>query len=287
MILRQLDLVAANRRRQRLYFYYWGSIGAWTQGSTFSLWPQGGASGYPVVGAQAPTTPGELPTAATVGAFPLTLVPRVGNELHLSRSKFIYLHGATSGMGGAPTSRAPLRLYDRLYHCQFACVSNGTVVINGASVGRGDVNGVGNSIAIEVTGNPQGGTIGVTYINQDGVEAQTATTAPMGQGDTAGGRWLPCAMAAGDTGVQSIVSVQCNNLKFVSGRVETVVIAREIAHLFSAWPPQSNASDAQDALEHGLALIEGDACLFLVGVAVTSSSDNPSVIGGWFDILEA
>ena len=83
-----------------------------------------------------------------------------------------------------------------------------------------------------------------------------------------------------------IVSVQCNGLTYPSGRVETVVITRDISHLFSSWPPQSNASDPQDALDHGLAVIDEDACLFLVS-ALTSSTNNPSVIGGWLDILEA
>jgi hypothetical protein len=286
MISRQLDIANAHRHRQRLYFYYWHGIGAWTQGSAFSLWPYGGTYGYPGPGASAPTTPGEIPSAATAGALRLTVAPPEGNKLYLVRSKFVFFCGASSVMGGTPSLRAPLRLHDRLYHCQFSCVTNGTVAINGATVTRGEAAGVGNSIAIEVTGNPQGGNIGVTYINQDGVQKQTSTTAPMGQGDTGGGRWLPCALAVGDTGVQSIVSVQCNSLQYVAGRVETVVIAREIAHLFSSWPPQSNASASQDALDHGLAVVDKDACLFLVA-ALTSSSDNPSVIGGWLDILEA
>ncbi|MCX6622085.1 MAG: hypothetical protein NTY38_13655 [Acidobacteria bacterium] len=287
MISRQLDIAAANRHRQRLYFYYWNSIGAWVQGSPFSLWPFGGTYGYPGPGAAAPSPPGEIPTAATAGALRLTVVPRAGNNLYLGRSKFVYLHGTSSVMGGAPTLRAPLRLYDRLYHCQFACVSTGTITINGATVTRGEANGVGNSIAIEVVNTPSGGTIGVTYINQDGAQKQTSTTAPMGLSDGSTGRWLQCLLAAGDTGVQSIVSVQCNNLTFPTNKVEMVVIVREIAHLFSSWPPQSNLSDAQDALDHGLAQIDQGSCLFLVGEAQTTSPDAPAVIGGWLDVLEA
>lgn len=284
MITRQLDIAAAHRHRQRLYFYYGYSSWAWTQGSTFSLWPYGGSYGYPGPGATAPTQPGEIPTAATAGALRLTVAPRVGNKLYLARSKFVFLYGPS---GGRPSLRAPLRLYDRLYHCQFSCVSSGSVAVNGATVTRGEPNGVGNAIAIEVSGNPQGGNIGVTYLNQDGVQKQTSTTAPMGQGDTGGGRWLLCALASGDTGVQSIVSVQCNNLSYPSGRVETVVIVREIAHLFSSWPPQSNASDPQDALEHALVQIDANACLFLVAESFAASGGDPTVLGGWLDILEA
>lgn len=81
--------------------------------------------------------------------------------------------------------------------------------------------------------------------------------------------------------------MQCNSLAYAAGRLETVLIAREIAHLFSSWPPQSNASDPQDALEHALAGIDPDSCLFLAAVATSKSPDVPSVIGGWVDVLEA
>ncbi len=284
MISRQLDIAAAYRHRQRLYFYYVNGIGAWNQGSTFSLYPNAGAqSSFPGPGT-APAPPGEVPTAATFGALPLTLLPRAGNALYLGQSKILCLHGSSGAK--LPTLRAPLRLYDRLYHCTFAVVANGTVAINGDTVTRGAANGVGNTIAIEVINTTSGGTIGVTYINQDGATKATSTTAPI-SGDASGGRWLQCLLAAGDTGVQSIVSVQCNNLNFTANKFETVVIAREISHLFSSWPPQTTFSDPQDCLDHGLAQVDSNSCLFLVAASQATSPDNPNLINGWLDILEA
>jgi len=279
MISSLSDLVAAQKlRRQRLY-YYTSNGGAWLAGSPFALsWWN---TVYPAPGNHAP--PSECPSATTLGAFPLTLRPRPGRQLFLGASKLIFLHT----QGQIVTQRIGVRLCDRLYHCAFNPITNGTVSINGPTVTRGAANGVGNEIYIEVNGNPGGGNIGVTYINQDGEQKQTSTTAPMGQNDTGGGRWLPCARAVGDTGVQSIVSVQCNALNFVAARTETVVIVREIGHMFSVWPPQTNRSDPTDALENALAPIDDQACLMLVAESPTASPDTPSVITGWFDVIEA
>src|ERR1019366_8293477 len=136
-----------------------------------------------------------------------------GKQLYLgkiwARQRYSY--------SGNPTPipiRLVLRLYDRLYHAGVT-LSGGsqTATLNGPAVTRGPANGVDNELWIELYTAVASGTITVTYVNQSGVNATTPAFDLSGVSyDGSGGRAAQLLLAAGDTGVRSIVSVTSSGL---------------------------------------------------------------------------
>ncbi len=202
------DLPSARHRKRApaqaaSLFLLLARLGAWTLGSTFSLWPYGGKYGYPGPGASAPNHTRRNPECRDSRSAPIDGSSARGKTSSIWLVE-VCVFVRLLIRDGRVRRHFALRCGSTSVSiiCQFSCVTNARLRSTARTVTRGVANGVGNSIAIEVTGNPQGGNIGVTYVNQDGVQKQTSTTEPMGQA-IRGRALAPCALAVGDTGARA------------------------------------------------------------------------------------
>ena len=281
-ITNQTTLSNAAITRQILNFLYGfsgNSLGAWNKGSTFSLW---GYGGLPPAGNTNPSS--AIPTSGTTGAFPL-VDAAAGKQLYLgkiwARQRYSY--------SGNPTPipiRLVLRLYDRLYHAGVTLPGGSqTTTLNGPAVTRGPANGVDNELWIELYTAVASGTITVTYVNQSGVNATTPTFDLSGVSyDGSGGRAAQLLLAAGDTGVRSIVSVTSSGLPSYpsNSHQETFAILREIAQ----YTYNFGENEWLDALDLGLPQIDNGSCLFLMTEACSTSPQTPWGITGRIEIYQ-
>ena len=99
-----------------------------------------------------------------------------------------------------------------------------------------------------------------------------------------GGRAAQLLLAAGDTGVRSIVSVTSSGLPSYpsNSHQETFAILREIAQ----YTYNFGENEWLDALDLGLPQIDNGSCLFLMTEACSTSPQTPWGIAGRIEIYQ-
>jgi hypothetical protein len=197
---------------------------------------------------------GDVPTDATAGAFPFTNV----TDTHLAR---LEVYATVAGT---------LILYDRLLHNSgISATSTGAQTLNTVALTRPDANGADVEAWWQVyvvmgAGTP---TITLSYTDQVG-NAGAAATAVMVT-TSAANRTGPFALASGDTGVRS-VQTWTNSATMSSGTIG-LVLRRQVA---TAGFPFANAAISLDAIRLGLPRVYDDACLELVWLASSTTSNT-------------
>lgn len=253
------DLAAAFDRSQRWEF---NKASATSEGAGVfhSLWK---VAGFPAAGATPPTGNGAVPTAATLGAFP---VASAGGS-RVAKMLFASLQGATLGR---------LTFYDRLWHNSgFVCNSVAAQTIASPPVlTRPDALGAGVELWGEFYTAPgaTAGTWSVSYTNQDGTPGQIATYSKPANAETVG-QAVRFTLAAGDTGVRTVESL---TLDISSGSAGDfgLVLARPLA---SIGVTQVNVEAIRDAFQLGMPLLEDDVC---IAMRVLCSATNTGAING-------
>jgi hypothetical protein len=212
---------------------------------------------------------GDIPTRATVGAFPI-INAAGGSDLYLAR---------ISGANGLGNSTAEVILYDRLWHNSgISATAVTSQTINSVALTRpdalgGQVEAWWTVYATMGAGTP---TVTIGYTNQDGTAGRTGTSGVLAT-TMATERSGPFQLQSGDTGVRSIQTWQAD-ATFSSGTIG-LVLRRRLASINLGVTQDS----VQTPLECALARIPTDACLELVTMASTSSS-MPTI--GELNIIE-
>lgn len=214
-----------------------------------SLWTY---DGFPAGG----TAPGAaaIPTRTTQGAIPFTAPAG-------SAEKFLISAGMTSLTQGV------FILYDRLFHISgLSGTSTASQTVQGSPASPAltrNTSGAGNMVFYELYGQvgATSTTLTMTYTNQAGTGSRTSTINIGGTGFREVTRMQRIPLAAGDTGVQSVQSVQLTASTAAAGDIG-IVIAQPIA-----WIPCGNAGiggwrDFTTGLP-SLPVINTNACLAL------------------------
>ena len=207
------------------------------------------------------TTAGIVPDDTTAGA-PLV------NAFTGANTGYLAVFGALGSVAGA------VRLYDRLYHAgSFSALSLATSNITAppsyaARVPGASYVGVEMWIEINAAVSATATTVTVSYTNQAGTAARTATLDTNLSGAPAN-RMLPFRLQAGDTGVQSIQSVTVGGVVATTGTFN-IVILRELAtaKIIAA----AISEPMQDAFKVGLPQLFATSCLCLMFLATTTST---------------
>lgn len=255
------NTVTRGAQRKRLYQH---SIGAKAAGTYQSMWS---APGNPGVGATPPTTPGGVPTRATLGAIDVRN-PQAGDEARLARL-------AASG-----TQTGTLILCDRLYHVSGLSGTVATAqnvdptptnpVNRGAGIGSEPGN-IGDDVEIwlEVYTpfGASGSSVSATYTNSAGTTGRTTFAVPPPATPVAG-QMFPLPLATGDRGVRSVQSVTLSPSTGTAGNYG-VTLVRRLADL-----PISAVGGSLDFAELGLPKIPSDACLFFAQLVNATSTGN-------------
>ena len=223
-----------------------------------SLWTYDGtpASGA-VPGAAA------IPTRATAGALPF-VAPSGGRDLHLI------------GASLTPITAGVYLLYDRLMHCGGL---SGTVTtaqtVQGASPGTPPITrntgGAGNMAWYEIytaigTSAP---TLTMTYTDQDGNAAtSTINIGATGFREVTRAQRIP--LAAGDTGIRSIQSVQLTATTGTAGNFG-ITLAKPLAWLPVSTGGAAGWRDYTTGLP-GIPTIDPDACLALMFIPAVAAA---------------
>lgn len=232
--------------------------GTFAAGDWVSLWT---APGQPGAGAAPASTPGAVPTSATLGALPFT-DPTSGNS-YLARLF------ASSGVPGT------LVLYDRLVGVGgLSATINTLQTIASAALTRPDANGINAEIWIEATTaiGTTASNLTITYTNQAGTTGHTSIVTPMVVSKPIA--WaMQVPLAAGDTGVRSVTGVQLS-AAMTTGAFN-VVIARRIAEF--PIPAANVPFPPQDPFWVGLPQIYNSSCIF--GMYQISSGTAAPAIG--------
>jgi hypothetical protein len=284
-ITNKTSLSAAVAARQVLNFLYGfngPSLSSWNLGSPFSLWGCGCAQ-WPPAGNTNPA--GAIPTSMTTGAlFPL-VDAGAGKQLYLGKMRARQAYSYTSLPTPIPV-RIVLRLYDRLYHAALPFVgASQTITLNGATVTRGPASGIGNEIWLELYTAVASGSVTVTYVNQSGGTSTTPAVAlNLLYSDGSNGRAQQFLLAAGDTGVQSIVSVTSATLPTYPSNThqEMITILHEVAH----YTYNFTEGEFLDALDLGLPTIDNGSCLFFMTEACIATASYPWGIMGRIEIYQ-
>jgi hypothetical protein len=227
------------------------ATGCWT-----SLWA---TAGIPGAGANsADGVNGAIPTDATAGAFPFTNV----TNTYLAR---LAVYGSALGH---------LLLYDRLWHNSgLSVTTTGNQALTSTTLTRPDSTGADVEAWLQIyTALGAGSTAKtIAYTDQDGNTGNTGTL----QGfvtTAAAQRTFPFALAAGDTGVRQITGFD-NVATSVSGTFG-LILRRFVSSLAI---PIANTGAYADPITGGLPRVYDDACLELVWMAGSTSSQT---IGG-------
>jgi hypothetical protein len=218
-------------------------------GRLTSMWTY---DGMPSSGA-VPTS-AAIPDRTTPGALPFT-APGGGRE------KFLI------SMGVAPLISGSFLLYDRLFHIGgLSAILTTAQTVQGTTPSPAltrNTNGVGNMAWYEVYSllGTTAATLTMTYTDQDGNTGQTATINIGGTGfrDVTRAQRIP--LAAGDTGLRAVASVQISATTGTAGNFG-ITIAQPLA-----WIPVGAAGaggwrDYTTGLP-GIPAINPDACLAL------------------------
>lgn len=218
------------------------AAGAW-----MSLWNQPGIPG--AAANPASGVAGAVPTDATAGAFPFTN-PTAPALTYLAR---LAVNASVSGVA---------MLYDRLWENSGLSPTTTTgQTVNSVALTRPDALGGDVEAWFQVyaaMGAGTGGTMTLTYTDQDGNTGSTATIQSFA-GSAAIGRTFPYSLAAGDTGVRSI-QTETHTATLTSGTYG-LVLRRRVATIPI---PVSNTGALLDPLSGGLPTIPDDACLELL-----------------------
>jgi hypothetical protein len=235
-------------------------------GSYHALWNMPGNPGAAVTPSSG--VAGDIPTDATAGAFPFTN-PAGGANSYLSR---LALNGGVS---------LQLILYDRLWHNSGLSPTTTTAqTVNSVALTRPDALGGQVEAWMQVyaaMGAGAGGTMTITYTDQDGNTGNTATLQGFAV-SAAAGRSFPYALASGDTGVRSIQAEQ-HTTTMTSGTYG-LVLRRKLMTLSLAVP---NQGVFVDTLSGGMPEIPDDACLELV---VNASNNVAQTTYGAFSLAQ-
>ena len=222
------------------------------------------AAGIP--GAAVAPTPGLSGVALTTsysGQIPFTN-PVSGNS-YLAR--FVGLSTAQSGQ---------LILADRLWHNSgITITSTGSQAINSVTFPARDENGTtagaGVLLGVEVSAATGAGTptITVTYTNSAGAGSKTGTNIIGTSATSPIGTFYPIGLAAGDTGVQSVQSLQLS-ATWTSGTIHLVAY-RVLSVLQLA---NTGVSSAVDVVTGGMPVMYNNTVPFLIFVpnATTTTS---------------
>ena len=206
------------------------STGTWK-----SWWNHTGNPGYG-------TLPGTVaaPTSSTNGAIPFT-------NASGGRTKYV----VQAIPLGPSNSAFNTMLYDRLLHLGNLTMASASSQTVGGTLTR-NTGGLGNEVWIEVeTGTAGTKDCTITYTNQAGTGSKTSTM-EIGNGATSPGTLYRMPLAAGDTGVRSVESVQ---LASTSGSGTFGVV---IANPLLMFGPEGKSM-----IEPPWPVVEDNACLAL------------------------
>lgn len=246
------QLVAALAGAQDFYTYE-SSLTAKAAGDFQSLWL---ATGYPGAGSTPATGSGAAPTNSTAGAIPFTN-PSGSNTLYLAR---LAITGATVGT---------VILYDRLVHTS-GLVANVTTsqTVSSTALTR-YTSGAGVQCWAEIytaTGSTAENCT-VTYTNSASVGSRSGTIAF--PASPVAGQMIPMTLQSGDSGVQSVQSVQFGTSTGTAGNwgitlgFDLAMAPIQIANV--AAPPQ-------DWSLLGLPVVQNSACLAYRVLCSTTST---------------
>lgn len=234
-------------------------------GTWHSLWK---AAGYPGAGSNPVTGSGDVPTKSTAGAFPFTN-PGGANLGYLGR---IAVAASTAGT---------LILYDRLWHSS-GLVGNviTSQTVNSLALTRPDALGTDVELWGEIYTaiGATAATLTATYTDQDGNAGNSATYPHPANAESVG-QMFPFLLAAGDTGVRSVQSVQWSVSTGTAGNFGLVLL-RRVAEIPLVMV---NVAQMQNAIAVGMPCIYAEACLALM---VHCSATNTGQIQGALAIIE-
>lgn len=229
----------------------------------YSPWTVAGLPGQGV--APSSGLGGNVPTSATVGAFPF--VNPASGFSYLARLN------ATMGISGS-SSPLTLAVYDRLWHnsgISSTITTAQTVSANdAAAVALTRSGAVGAEAWWEVyvvmgAGTP---TVTLTYTNQSGTSSRTGSSGALAT-TMALGRTERFTLNAGDTGVKSIQTWQAS-ATFSSGTIGLVIRKLLCAEFLEA----KGSPSVRDALRTGMPRIYDDACLEVLFLPTTGTAPN-------------
>jgi hypothetical protein len=231
-------------------------------GRAASLWTY---DGYPATG-PVPTS-GAIPTLASQGAIPFT-APGGGRE------KFLISKGVSGSVAGT------FLLYDRLFHIGgLSGTSTGAQTVQSSSPSPAltrNTSGAGNMVFYEIytqigTSNA---TLTMTYIDQDGNTGQTSTINIGATGFREVTRAQRIPLAAGDSGVRAVESIQLNTTTGTAGNFG-ITIAQPLAWISVSAAGVCGWRDYTTGLP-GLPKINSNSCLSLL---YTGGTTAPEVWG--------
>lgn len=223
------------------------------------------AAGIP--GAAAAPTPGLSGVALTTsypGQIPFTN-PTAGASSYLAR--FVGVSSAQAGQ---------LMLVDRLWHNSgINITSTGSQAINSVTFPARDENGTtagaGVLLGVEVSAATGAGTptITVTYTNSAGASPKTGTNIINTSATSPIGTFYPIGLAAGDTGVQSVQSLQLS-ATWTSGTIH--LVAYRVLSVLQLV--NTGVSSAVDVVTGGMPVMYNNTVPFLIFVpnATTTTS---------------
>lgn len=236
----------------------------------------GGAATVPVIGRgcsiwtyDGMPAGGAVPTAAaipdltTTGALPF-IAPGGGRDLHLI------------GASLTPAAAGVFLLYDRLLHIGgLSGISTASQNVQGslASPALTRNTGGGGNIAwyeIYTIIGTTGTTLTMTYTNQGGTGSRTSTINIGATGFREVTRAQRIPLAAGDTGIQSIQSVQLAATTGTAGNFG-ITIARPLAWLPVGAAGTAGWRDYTTGLP-GIPVIDPDACLALMFIPAAATA---------------
>lgn len=227
-------------------------------GTWHSLWQ---VAGMPGAAATPPTGNGEIPTDATVGAFPFT------NAVGAANNYLGYI-SASSTVAGT------LILYDRLWHNSglSGTVTTAQTFTQPALTRFTDGKGVELWAEFYSAIGATGATLTATYTDQDGNASNSATYVHPANAETVG-QMVPLTLAAGDYGVRSVQQVTWSISTGVAGNFGLVLMKR-----IATIPLQTlNVAAVGNAFSTGLREIPDDACL---AFQVQCSAASMGIISG-------
>ncbi len=248
------QLVAALAAAQQKRFFK-SSQTAKAAGTWASFWK---ATGEPGAGANPSTGAGDVPTSSTAGAIPWS---------NPSGSDVAYL---AQLQGMLTTQPGIVVLADRLWENSGLVGNINTLQsFSGLTVTRPDATGDNNELWIEwytATGSSQVN-ITVIYTNQSG---SSSTTTFAFYASPVAGQMIPVPLAAGDTGVRSVQSVQLSASTGTAGSFGLTIL-RRLGEIFCPLPA---SGDTLDAFALGLPQVDPNACLFLFMLANATSTGD-------------
>lgn len=242
-------------------FFFKALSGGLSAGRPYSSFYTNGIPGRAVA-----PTPGISGAALTsyAGQIPFTN-PTGGNSSYLAR--FVGLSSAQSGQ---------LMLVDRLWHnsgLNVTSTSSQTVnsVTFPARDENGTTNGAGVLLGVEISSNMGAGTptVTVTYTNSAGTGSKTGTNILAVGTTSAAGSFYPIGLAAGDTGVQSIQSVQFS-ATWTSGTLH--LVAYRVLSVLQIG--NAGISSAVDVVTGGMPQLFDNTVPFVIFVPVTTTSTS-------------